>query len=139
MRTGRQCTLFAALAAVLVAAGCGGGDSGGSSSAGAAKGPPLSHGEFVKKAEALCKDAAKHAPAFPGKKSGSGYQTTASKVVPYLQEVQALNENTLAGLKSLHAPAADQAGAAKLIAAQAARVKDVRDALDAAVAKNGPL
>jgi alkylhydroperoxidase family enzyme len=110
---------------LLVFAGCGGG-----SDSPAAH--PLSEAQFTAKAGALCRDLARKTPPFPGKRSQNGYVTTASLVVPYLEQVHKLTAESLQELKALTPPAAKQAAVARLVSAQAARVADLRAALKAA-------
>jgi hypothetical protein len=125
--TRRVLPMLVLAALAPVAAGCGGGSS---------KPKTLSKADYAKQANAVCRAAAKKAPAFPGKKAGSGYQTTASAVLPYLEKVHELNVQTLIALRDLRPPASEQAAVKKLLAAQKARVQDLDRALGAAQNKD---
>ena len=134
MWTNRHVLVVCVAAAVL--AGCGGSsDSGTTTSKATAanfKGPALSMLEYRARADEICRKASKKALPFPGKKSGAGYVTKASLVIPYLQQTLALNTVTLSKLRVLSPPKSQRAKAQAWINAELKRLRDLRTALNAA-------
>jgi hypothetical protein len=124
-------------AALLPAvAGCGGHDSNTSASrTGAAA--RLTQAQYVAQATALCKRTSRNTPAFPGKRSGKGLQTTAADVLPYLEEVHSLTVNKLRAFQELQPPAAKAAAVKRLLAAEKARLLDLEAAQTAAQGGDG--
>ena len=124
--------LLAAMCALSVA-GCGAGAESKSTSTSRQQ---ITKSEYMKRANAICKDAAKRSPEFPGQKSGGGLVTTASQVVPYLKATSKISEQTLRRLEKLPTPAGYEARVERLVDAQRERLKDQTLALNAALQAN---
>jgi hypothetical protein len=124
-RNGRSRVPAAAVASVLcvLIAGCG-------SSGSNANAPEPA--QYRAKANAVCRLVAKKALPFPGKRSGKGLVTTAKLVGPYLEKSLGLERDALRRLRALAAPSSQKKAVDDFVAAQAGRIFDLQQALDAA-------
>ena len=118
-----------ALAISVALSSCG---SGGGDSTSKASGPELTRAAFVAKANRICRQATAQSPAFPGKKSGAGLQTSTHKVLPYLNKVVHIGTSNLHSLEKLNPPAAMRADFDALIQAQKDRLFDLLQAAQSA-------
>src|SRR4051812_47877528 len=124
MRRSHSCPAAVSVAVAVLLSSCGGG-----SSDNAFTGPQLTRAAYVSKANRICRDAARKSPPFPGKKSGSGFVTSARTVIPYLHTVVQVNTKSLRRLKALNPPAAMRSDAEHLVEAQKNRLFDLGQAL----------
>jgi hypothetical protein len=131
----RLSNIFVFGACALAGVGCGGGstsDTPAPRSMSTSPTPSNGKAGYVKQANAICRAAAAKSPAFPGAKAGTGFVTTASEVIPYLEKTSKISARTLHLLERLETPAGKKAEVSDLIAAQRARLNDQTLALNAA-------